>query len=96
MCWYCANGLPPKVKVIFDKLEEDNPRCQFGPGHIVFSDYNLSDENIKWCIEECDSSHDIEYPAELVSLDRAALVELLAIPEAERDPAPPDWNPIYA
>lgn len=74
---------------IFMKGEEDD--FEFGPGHIVFSDGNLGDGSIDWCIESAraggfehmGSRHEWGQRACEVTLE--ALLALREIPERERE-----------
>lgn len=79
----------PAVEEIYQKYKkligEDALWC--GRAHIVWSDYNLEDSSIRWCIDEC---HDAcpqmfkDIDPEVDKLVIASLEELLQIPEAQR------------
>lgn len=66
------------------------PRAAFGPAHLVLSDTNVSDSDIRFCLTEMEKpewlspssllSHDL---AELIAT-RAFLEKLLEIPEDAR------------
>ena len=87
MCYYCENGLPPRVAAIINPLLERFPGAEFGPGHVVFSDFNLEGETIQWCLDnfgQFSSGH----PAAELEATRTALLALLEIPEDERNPMP--------
>lgn len=97
MCFYCENGLPERVKAIFDELEREHPNADSGPGHIVFSDFNLGTGNIEFCLERVGAALRGEETYEFrtmedIEADGRALRALLDIPEAERDPAPADYE----
>ena len=94
MCWYCRWGVPVAVADIYyiaeKKLGETFPMAMhYGPAHIVWDDNNLSDENIKWCIEHFDE-YKHGYPESELEVVMWSLKELLKIPEKERDIAPED------
>lgn len=44
LTWYRRQAFVDGAKFVF-------PAIEFGAGHVVFSDYNLSDDTIWWCIE---------------------------------------------
>jgi len=94
MCWYCEWGVPKAVADIYHiaqkKLNSDYPGAmQFGPAHIVWDDFNLSDDNVNWCIEHFDE-YKHGYPENELEVVMWSLKELLKIPEAERDIMPDD------
>lgn len=60
-----------------------------GPGHIVYGDYNLLDSDLRYCIKLCDEgdTNSDDYPPghPILAATKAVLLELLAIPEDERN-----------
>lgn len=61
------------------------PNIEFGPGHVVLSDYNLGDGSITFCLQECDQP--IEYPntpAAEIGVTRDVLNWLQSVPEPIR------------
>ena len=91
MCYYCEFGLPPKVKAIFDAVEQSCPGIDvsFGPGHIVYSDFNFDDECISHCIKAHDNTAEVkrlhpDWPAEELAASRKGLVDLLALSPEDR------------
>lgn len=89
------------ARMMIDKFLQEYPDAEWGPAHIVLSDYNLGDDSIKWCrslIDELFRTGQVDYGKphgihkydnandELIATDEF-LVKLLEIPEAERD----DW-----
>lgn len=81
-CSYCAYGLTPRVQALYDRLDIDphDPEYGYGPGHVVFEDENYYDEDIRFCIAECEKN-----PVAVRSvLALPILRELLTIAENER------------
>ena len=66
------------------------PDSEFGPAHIVLSDYNIDDENIKWCLEFIERmlvyEDDYIHPNKISELRATCehLKILLSIPEIVR------------
>lgn len=95
MCWYCYWGLPKPVAEIYKKaleaLDGDSNPLEFGPSHIVWSDYNMQDGNIKFCIDECDNNRKAYHQSDKdIAVVRQSLVELLQVPEEVRNCEPFD------
>lgn len=100
MCWYCYWGLPKRVAEIYQRalndLDGDSSPLEFGPGHIVWSDFNL--DSAEWCLEHFDEHRGDNSDADL-EIVRRSLKELAAIPLEERCPEPgdtDDWSVDYA
>jgi hypothetical protein len=57
-CWHCYWGMSKPVKAVYDKylalLDGDDTALNYGPGHIVWDDENMSDDHIQWCIDEAE------------------------------------------
>lgn len=91
MCYYCVNGLPPKVKKIFDKVESISPDFEYSLGHIVYSDFNLQDENIHHCIDNFNNPYEVKFVVENNGLSKEqleaelnGLYELMKLTREER------------
>lgn len=65
MCFGCyeAMGAPLivneatiRASELVAEVYEEHPNG--GAGHIVFDDFNISDEHVQWCIENCLSDMD--------------------------------------
>ncbi len=101
ICWYSYWGLPKPVADLYREYEAKlgETLLYYGPGHIVWADYNFKDEHIRWCLDALD--RDEYWPYDEVAetdkrLVRESLERLLAVPEAIRCPEPDDydeWNP---
>lgn len=91
MCWYCHWGWPKPVADIYRKavaeLGSEQP-MDYGPGHIVWSDSNLDDDSIRYCLEQVDQPLYNDLTPEEKAIVRRSLEELLAVPEEIRDCAP--------
>lgn len=95
VCPYCHFGLPSKTQEVWDRFGCEDDEFAFGPGHIVFSDENLEDHQLTWCLERVAEAEKMS-PKELadnypvcvepngLGQVKAALLALLEIPEAER------------
>lgn len=63
---------------------------RYGPGHIVFDDYNLEDHNVKWCIELIDSmisgATRMDTDQASIAAHRELLEWVLTVPENVRCP----------
>ena len=99
VCWYCYWGWPKQVRDIYDKYLEmvGESAMHYGPAHIVWEDENFEDENIDFCLVECEK--EITNPIEPVNhtrLDttwiRESLRELKAIPVEIRCCEPADYQ----
>ena len=58
MCQTCVDE-GRLSQATYDKIEafcEKWPDAEFGPGHILFSDCNVDDDDIKSCLQRCDSA----------------------------------------
>lgn len=89
----------PIIKAI-DAFTKEWPDAEWGPAHIVLSDFNLGDGHIKWCrelIEKALGNKVVDYGGSLGVIDYSEhedeeliatdefLVKLLEIPENERE-----------
>lgn len=91
MCYFCAWGVPPKVKEIYDRAVRDldsidgvdgDSAMRYGPGHIVWDDFNLEREHVEYCISVCDDkSRHYGMREDAVAIVRRSLVELLELPD---------------
>ena len=58
MCWNCEWGVPKPIAEIYQeavaRLDGDDNPLQFGPAHIVWSDFNLERVHVQWCIDNFD------------------------------------------
>lgn len=78
-------------------MDGDESPLRFGPGHIVWDDGNFDDDDIRFCLDLCDSQRasflDRFDEADL-EIVRASLEGILAIPRADRgnDPADEQWE----
>lgn len=77
------------VEEVFHKYKKliGEDALWYGRAHIVWSDYNLEDSSIRWCIDECH----VQCPQLFKDIDPevdkqviASLQELLLIPESQR------------
>lgn len=59
--------------------------CVGGLGHIVFDDYNVSDDNIDFCIDNIFENNDIEITPEERIITLNALILLKFFDEEERE-----------
>lgn len=95
MCWYCEHGLPKAVQAIYDRYRAIAGwlLMDCGPAHVVWGDFNLDTDSIQWCLDNFDRFRREDGTDEEHKAVRDSLVELLKIPESERDPAPPEeWE----
>ena len=54
-------------------------------GHIVFDDGNLEDENILWCLKQCDDENNLkDYPLKTILKSKEALLKILELKYIER------------
>lgn len=67
-----------------DTFTQRWPHAEFGPGHIVLSDYNLLNQHIQYCLDQIAAGNVDESPPDEVNAVVAFLQELLMIPEADR------------
>lgn len=58
--------------------------CCGGNAHIVVDDWNLGDENIRWCLDEALTINIHSASAEQLASERECLEALLALTEDER------------
>jgi hypothetical protein len=65
-----------------ERFLNDWPSAEFGPGHIVFGDYNLETHHIDYCLKETEADNETD-PDELRATI-AFLRELRDIPEERR------------
>lgn len=95
ICWTSYWGLPKPVAEIFQRAEAEltDDVLEYGPGHIVFSDYNLEDRHITYCLDLLLAR---DYKYELSEREQTSLFgylqELLAIPESERCIVPEEYD----
>ena len=97
MCWYCTWGLPKPVADVYkealDRLEKNEYPLLYGPAHIVWDDYNLSDNTIRWCVDNFDEYRS-DYTDSQMRIVKWSLLKLLRIPEKDRD-IEPDIDSLY-
>lgn len=103
MCEGCIREgeISREVADRIDAFLEVWPRSSFGPFHIAYDDYNVSDEDLAWCLKRADEAlgdakpddcsdemwkHYKSFSREEIEAGIAFAKELLAIPEAERVP----------
>ena len=56
-----------------------------GLGHIVFDDGNLEDDNILWCLKQCENEHHLkDYPLATILKSKEALLKILELKYIER------------
>ena len=56
-----------------------------GLGHIVFDDGNLEDENILWCLKQCEDESNLkDYTLETILKSKQALLKILELKYIER------------
>jgi hypothetical protein len=96
-CWYCYWGWPKQVADIYARavadLDGDSSPLEFGPSHIVWSDENFEESNIRYCLGACDDPKQGErYSDHELTIVRRSLAELLAIPESIRCCEPADYD----
>lgn len=92
MCWYCYWGWPKPVADVYDKhlaaVDGVEDVLHYGPAHIVWADENFQDDNIDYCIEQCDKPE--KYAGRLspeeIWVVRQSLLALKAIPIEIRCP----------
>jgi hypothetical protein len=66
-------------------FEGDWIKVVSGPGHIVFSDENLEDGYIDFCLEACNDTELYDnYTAKELEMYRKRLLDLKAVPEEIR------------
>ena len=85
----------PKVRQMIDEFTMWYPMMEFGPGHIVLSDYNVQNHHIYFCLDAIEKlflkseneriNHTSDYTTENLDATREFLKELLAIEEIVRD-----------
>lgn len=92
MCQGCVNTgyLSQETYARIERFCDDWPRAAFGPAHIVLSDANVLDENIRFCLAEMDKPEwtephgEFEHSRDELAATRQFLESLLAIPEENR------------
>ncbi len=86
ICWFCYWGVALEVQAVFDKyvalLGGDDSALEFGRGHIVWSDHNMGDDCIRWCLEQELKLEEYEQRDDELVIQ--SLKELLQIPESIR------------
>ena len=98
ICWYCHWGWSEPVakiyKLALEKLHGGEMALHYGPSHIVWEDENWFDDNIQFCLKECDNYDDYKdrYSKEEIDIVRWSLEELLKLPIEVRDPCPEDYD----
>ena len=86
MCQACVNNGDLTQKTL-DKINtflNEWPNAEFGPGHIVFSDSNILDEHIDFCLEEAEKERINSEEDEELFATINFLNELRLVPEKER------------
>jgi hypothetical protein len=79
-------------------LGGDDGALDFGPGHIVWSDDNLTDEDVKFCLSWCEpgspmyDSYIERFGEDGLAVAKRALERLDLIPEDERGDDPQDYD----
>ena len=97
VCWYCHWGWPKQLVDIYREavasLDDDDP-LQFGPSHVVWSDENFDDANIKASIRDCDDppAYYSDYSERDLAVVKGSLVRLLAVPKGIRECVPDDYD----
>ena len=94
ICWHCHWGWPKAVADIYDKAcaalgDEDGHALHYGPAHVVWDDENW--HSAEMCLKEFDKYTD-DLREDEKSIVRQSLIELAAIPLAERDVEPEDYD----
>lgn len=80
LCWYCHWGWPKAVRGVYGKAAAS----------LTEIDENFDDGSIDWCLKACVGA--TGYSPDEVEIVRRSLEELRAIPQAERDPRPKDYD----
>lgn len=85
------------VKDIYrDSLRDLGGDCMpldYGPGHIAWEDGNFSDDDVRFCLQECETNRDKwiqRFGAPQLAIAQKALERLLDVPEEIRDCDPFD------
>ena len=78
-----------KAMQIIEQFIDKYPDEEFGCGHIVFSDFNLEDNFIEFCIKQGENFMqgllpEMEYSVETTPKAISVLKQLLEIPEDDR------------
>ena len=86
---------PPEVAAIYlDALAEaggDDDALNYGPGHIAWADGNFTDDDIVFCLGECESRRAewlARFGERAATAAKRSLGRLLAIPESDRGDDP--------
>lgn len=85
MCWYYHWGWPrPVFEVYFKSCQKLGSEgvLQFGPSHIVWSDSNLDDSSIRWCIQLCEDRGIKIYGKEIHSKDDISDEQMVLVKES--------------
>lgn len=93
MCWYCYWGWPKQLADIYE-CYCDACDLDYGIGHICWADCNFETHHVEWCLKETRPANWKERYGGRADQEwddqRAALEELLAVPEEIRCPIPDD------
>lgn len=79
--YFCSSETKAKINAFIDKW----PGSSYGPAHIVLDDDNLDDDDILFCIKNCQKwIKNNEGNKEEIEATIIFLLELLRIPEDDR------------
>ena len=95
-CWHCFWGRSVEVQEIYACYvgTAGEEAMQFGPGHIVWADENLDEEDVQWCLDYS-YAHRKDYKDiddEQMEAVRGSLRDLLLLPANVRNPEPKDYD----
>jgi len=71
-------------KFVYELYNSEGGSCG-GLGHIVFDDGNLEDEDILWCLKQCEDESNLKYyTLETILKSKQALLKILELKYIER------------